>query len=94
MQHLYREISDDAINEHLKAGALVVYLRPTVDDSFDAVLDHPDYSDQADTVVSFLTAVNPGAIDEAMLKGTRLSESPGSSALRALIALAGGDERT
>jgi hypothetical protein len=99
MQHLHRTITDDELNAFLDAGGQVVWIdRVTFadpDQQWDAVIDHPDYPEQVDHVLAFLTSVNPQALDEAMAKNARLSKSLGASALDALIALAGGsDERS
>lgn len=94
MQRLHRTITDGELNTFLEAGAGLVWIErvafASVDQHWDAVLDHPEVEPGVDAVLAFLQSVNPQALDQAMAKGARLSQSPGSSALRALIDLAGG----
>lgn len=94
MQKLYQATTTDHLGSLLEAGALVVWINNTGTELWDAVLEHPDYAPQQDAVLAFLESVNPGALNEAMVRGIRLSQSPAESALQALLRLAGGsDER-
>lgn len=96
MHRLHEHISSDEVNRYTEAGAFVVHMYPSLNGGgWDVVLDHPDHSEQQEAVLSFLQSVNAAALDEAMAKAHRLSESPGTVALRTLMDLAGGGgERT
>lgn len=85
MQHLHTHLPTDDLNGHLDEGSLLVWVRPVGDGMWDAVLDHPEIADDKNAVLAFLQSVNPAALDEEMSRGIRLSESPGNSALRALV---------
>jgi hypothetical protein len=94
MHRLHTTMPTAELNGALAEGAYVVWIDPHGTDMWDVVLDHPELDPGVDAVLAFLQSVNPGALDEAMAKAHRLSESPGTVALRTLIALAGSDERT
>lgn len=94
MQRHHEAMSGPELNAYLDAGSLVVWVHRHDDGLLDAVLDHPEIDQSQGSVLAFLQSVNPQALDEAMTKGARLSKSLGASALEALIALAGSDERT
>ena len=85
MQHVHTLIPTDELNGHLDEGAAVVWIDPHGTGVWDAVLDHPEFPEDKNTVLAFLQSVNTAALDEQMVKGVRLSQSPGESALRALM---------
>jgi hypothetical protein len=92
-QNLHESVAAQWLNEHLEAGAMVVWVSPAPsvnsEPRWHAVLDHPEQVDDLAVVAGFLHSLNPGALDEAMARGARLSESPGTAAKRFLLSLVG-----
>lgn len=88
-QSLHEGVDGESLNHMLGAGAAVVWIQRVQADRWDVVLDHPEQVDDFAVVAGFLHSLNPRALDEAMAKGARLSESPGTAAKRFLLSLVG-----